>query len=52
MQGEEIVGVELNNKSIRVSKKSKINECLFGVNFRKNLPENLIINCERAFVLH
>ena len=36
-------GSYLNNKSIRVSKKSKISECLYGVNFRKNLPENLLI---------
>ncbi len=36
-------GSYLNNKSIRVSKKSEIHSCLYGVNFRKNLPENLII---------
>ena len=36
-------GSYLNNKSIRVSKKNKISECLFGVNFRKNLPDNLLI---------
>ena len=36
-------GSYLNNKSIRVSKKNKFSECLYGVNFRKNLPENLII---------
>ena len=36
-------GSYLNNKSIRVSKKSKFSECLFGVNFRKNLPEDLLI---------
>ena len=36
-------GSYLNNKSIRVSKKNKISECLYGVNFRKNIPENLII---------
>jgi len=36
-------GSYLNNKSIRVSKKNKISNCLYGVNFRKNIPENLII---------
>ena len=36
-------GSYLNNKSIRVSKKSRIADCLYGVNFRKNIPENLII---------
>ena len=36
-------GSFLNNKSIRVSKKNNISGCLYGVNFRKNLPENLII---------
>jgi len=36
-------GSYLNNKSIRVSKKNKISECLFGVNLRKNLPDNLLI---------
>ena len=36
-------GSFLNNKSIRVSKKNNISSCLYGVNFRKNLPENLII---------
>ena len=36
-------GAYLNNKSIRVSKKNVISECLYGSNFRKNLPENLII---------
>ncbi len=36
-------GSYLNNKSIRVSKKNKISECLYGVNFRKNIPENFII---------
>jgi len=36
-------GSFLNNKSIRVSKKKDISGCLYGVNFRKNLPENLII---------
>ena len=36
-------GSYLNNKSIRVSKKNKISECLYGVNFRKNLPDNLLI---------
>jgi myo-inositol-1(or 4)-monophosphatase len=36
-------GSYLNNKSIRVSKKSEIHSCLYGVNFRKNLPENFII---------
>ena len=36
-------GSFLNNKSIRVSKKNDISGCLYGVNFRKNLPENLII---------
>ena len=36
-------GSFLNNKSIRVSKKNDISSCLYGVNFRKNLPENLII---------
>ena len=35
-------GSYLNNKSIRVSKKNKF-DCLYGVNFRKNIPENLII---------
>ena len=36
-------GSFLNNKSIRVSKKNDISSCLYGVNFRKNLPENFII---------
>ena len=36
-------GSFLNNKSIRVSKKNDFSGCLYGVNFRKNLPENLII---------
>ena len=36
-------GAYLNNKSIRVSKKSLISDCLYGVNFRKNIPENFII---------
>ena len=36
-------GSYLNNKSIRVSKKSKISDCLYGVNFIKNIPDNLII---------
>ncbi len=36
-------GSFLNNKSIRVSKKNNISGCLYGVNFRKNFPENLII---------
>ena len=36
-------GSYLNNKSIRVSKKSELHSCLYGVNFRKNLPENFII---------
>ena len=33
----------MNNKSIRVSKKNKISDCLYGVNFKKNIPNNLII---------
>ena len=36
-------GAYLNNKSIRVSKKSLISDCLCGVNFRNNIPENFII---------
>ncbi len=36
-------GSYLNNKSIRVSKKNRIDDCLYGVNFRKNIPDNLII---------
>ncbi len=36
-------GSYLNNKSIRVSNKKSISDCLYGVNFRKNIPENLII---------
>ena len=36
-------GSYLNNKSIRVSKKNKITDCLYGVNFRKDLPDNLLI---------
>ena len=36
-------GSFLNNKSIRVSKKNNVSSCLYGVNFKKNLPENLII---------
>ena len=36
-------GSYLNNKSIRVSKKNKISDCLYGVNFKKNIPNNLII---------
>ena len=36
-------GSYLNNKSIRVSKKSKISDCLYGVNFRENIPENFSI---------
>ena len=33
-------GSFLNN---RVSKKNNLSSCLYGVNFRKNLPENLIV---------
>ena len=36
-------GAYLNNKSIRVSKKSLISDCLYRVNFRNNIPENFII---------
>ena len=36
-------GSYLNNKSIRVSKKDNFSNCLYGVNYRKNIPENLII---------
>jgi len=36
-------GSYLNNKSIRVSKKNKITDCLYGVNFRKDLPDNLLV---------
>ena len=36
-------GSYLNNKSIRVSKKNKITDCIYGVNFRKDLPENLLV---------
>ena len=36
-------GSYLNNKSIRVSQKNKIYDCLYGVNFRNNLPENFLI---------
>ena len=36
-------GSYLNNKSIRVSKKNNFFDCLYGVNFRKNLPDDLII---------
>tara|TARA_A100001037_G_C15078225_1_gene602864 strand:+ start:197 stop:937 length:741 start_codon:yes stop_codon:yes gene_type:complete len=36
-------GSYLNNKSIRVSKKNKISDCLYRVNFKKNIPNNLII---------
>ena len=36
-------GSYLNNKSIRVSKKKNFSDGLYGVNFRNNLPENLII---------
>ncbi len=36
-------GSYLNNKSIRVSKKKSISDCLYGVNFRKNIPESFII---------
>ncbi len=36
-------GSYLNNRSIRVSKKNRIFDCLYGVNFRNNLPENLLI---------
>ena len=36
-------GAYLNNKSIRVSKKGLINQCLYGVNFRKNLPQDFIV---------
>ena len=36
-------GSYLNNKSVRVSKKNKLADCLYGVNFRKDIPENLII---------
>ena len=36
-------GAYLNNKSIRVSKKSLISDCLYGVNFRNNIPEKFII---------
>jgi len=36
-------GAYLNNKSVRVSKKSSISECLYSANFRKNLPEDLVV---------
>ena len=36
-------GSYLNNKSIRVSKKSNITDCLYGVNFRKDVPEDFLI---------
>lgn len=36
-------GSFLNNKSIRVSKKKKIEDCLFAANFRNNLPDNFTI---------
>ena len=36
-------GSFLNNKRITVSKKNNISGCLYGVNFSKTLPENLII---------
>ena len=36
-------GAYLNNKSVRVSKKSSIAECLYSANFRKNLPEDLVV---------
>jgi len=36
-------GSYLNNKSIRVSKKNKITDCIYGVNFRKDLPDNLLV---------
>ena len=36
-------GSYLNNRSIRVSKKNKIFDCLYGVNFRNNLPEKLLV---------
>ena len=36
-------GSYLNNKSIRVSKKKNFSDGLYGVNFRDNLPKNLII---------
>ena len=36
-------GSYLNNKSIRVSQKNKVYDCLYGVNFRNNLPENFLI---------
>ncbi len=36
-------GAYLNNKSIRVSKKNVLSECLYGANFRKNLPDEFIV---------
>ena len=36
-------GAFLNNKSIRVSKKNVLSECLYGANFRKNLPDEFIV---------
>tara|TARA_Y100000817_G_C16744904_1_gene494191 strand:- start:101 stop:841 length:741 start_codon:yes stop_codon:yes gene_type:complete len=36
-------GSYLNNKSIRVSNSKNINSCLYATNYRKNLPDNLIV---------
>tara|TARA_B100000989_G_scaffold266334_1_gene219740 strand:- start:832 stop:1572 length:741 start_codon:yes stop_codon:yes gene_type:complete len=36
-------GSYLNNKSIRVSKSKNVNSCLYAANFRKNLPDNLMV---------
>ena len=36
-------GAYLNNKSIRVSKKNVLSECLYGANFRKNLPDEFMV---------
>ena len=36
-------GSYLNNKSIRVSQNNNISDCLYGANFRKNIPDDLII---------
>ena len=36
-------GSYLNNKSIKSFKKNKITDCIYGVNFRKDLPDNLLV---------
>ena len=39
---EKAGGTYLNNKSVRVSKKKELKNCIYGANFKENLPKNLI----------